>query len=152
MRFALARMAGFSLEGSSDGDNRTIFSLVRTLIQSASGNTLEDCRKPLAAVLRIRIRDQRERFQGCKLTLLHETISALFGEANNLLNDREFTNYDRDMILEYLELCRRIFVAKFVSQSQYIDKSPINDESIAETAMARAFRLALERSMFEQEV
>ena len=146
MRFALARMAGFSLEGSSDGDNRTIFSLVRMLIKSASNDTLEECRKPLSVVLSIRIRDTRERFQGCKLTLLHQTIDALFGEADNLIMDKEFANCDRDMILEYLELCRRIFVTKYSPELAEMKRSRQTVEPIYETEIQRAYRLATERA------
>ena len=143
--FALARMAGFTLEGSSDGDNRSIFSLVKTLIQSASGKTLAECRKPLAAVLSIRSRDPRDKFHGCKLTLLHQTIGTLFGGSKALLSDREFTDYDSDKLLAYLEVCRRIFIAKYASATVSINRSVKADDPVRETELQRAWRLAMER-------
>jgi len=145
IEFALKRMAGFSLEGSSDGDNRSIFSLVETLLMSASGNTLADCRKPLAAVLSIKVRDQREKFHGCKVTLIHQTIGALFGDSNNLLSEKEFANYNREMLLDYLEVSRRIFIAKYARTRPLINDSAKPAEPEYETEFQRAWRLAQER-------
>ena len=124
--FALTRMAGFTLEGSSDGDNRTIFSLIKTLLQSAHGDTLAECRKPLVAVLSIKVQNPKIRFQGCKLMLLQKAIGTMFGDSNNLLSNRDFAGekrvYDRDMLLEYLEVCRRIFVTKYTPTTNRTDR------------------------------
>jgi len=150
INFALARMAGFTLEGSSDGDNRSIFGLIKTLIQSAPGKTLAECRKPLAAVLSIKIRDPRERFQGCKLTLLQQTITILFGDSDHLLTDKEFADCHRDKqrekLLDYLEICRRIFIAKYVPSTPRAAKAVASAEPKTETSMERAIRLARENS------
>ena len=146
--FALMRMSGFTLEGSSEGDNRSIFSLVSTLIQSVPGETLAECRKPLAAVLGIKAFDKRKRFQGSKVTLLQKTITTLFGDSRHLLTEKGFAGYDRDELLEYLEICRRIFISKYVSEVPGIEEIRVtsNAEPKSESAMERAFRLALARN------
>lgn len=150
--FALARMAGFTIEHSSDGDNRSIFGLIKALLQSASGDTLADCRKPLSAVLSIRDRDQKERFQGLKLALLHQTIIALFGDLKNLLSDIIFAGYTRDKLLEYLEICRRAFIAKYVPVIANVNDKNSNSgnskttEPVYETEIQRAWRQEVERS------
>jgi len=149
--FALMRMAGFTLEGSSDGDNRSIFGLVKTLIQSASGDSIAECRKPLATVLSIRVRDPREKFLGCKLTLLCQTIVTLFGGFDNLLTDKAFTGdkhiKPREYLLEYLEVCRRIFVAKYASTTPLNSTSSTSMASKPETTFEIAFRIAQERNI-----
>jgi hypothetical protein len=144
--FALAQMSGFTLEDSSGGDNRSIFSLVKMLIQSASGETLTECRKPLVSVINMKTRNPKDKFHGCKLTLLQQTIGTLFG-SNDLLSDGEFAGYDRDKLLEYLELCRKIFIAKYVKAAPSLAKTLNNVEPKFETAMARALRQAEERSV-----
>jgi len=146
--FALTRMSGFTLEGSSEGDNRSIFGLIRTLIQSVPGETLADCRKPLTAILGMRAFDQRKRFQGSKITLLQQTITALFGDYSRLLMGKEFAMYDREALLEYLEVCRRIFVSKYALELPGTEKARAasSNEPKSENAMERAFRLAMERS------
>jgi len=149
--FALERMSGFTLEGSSEGDNRSIFGLIKTLVLSGPGDTLADCRKPLAAVLNMEAFDQRLRFQGCKVTFLQHTISTIFGGSGHLLAEKEFAWCDgRDKLLEYLEICRRIFVSKYAPSIP--DSAGKKDETIGalreqkpETALERAFRLAREK-------
>jgi len=115
---ALSRIADFPLESSADGDNRSIFGLMRKLILSAPGESLADCRKPLDAVLDIKSRDPRARFHGCKLALLHQTTTTLFGSSPGLLPEKEFAGYDRDKLLEYLEICRRIFISKYAVKGE----------------------------------
>ena len=141
---AINRMAGFRLEGSSMGDNRSIFSLIKTLLMSAPGDSLEDCRKPLAAVLKIKIRNSRERFHGSKLTLLNQTIKAMFGDIALLLSSKYFMGYDRHMLLTYLELCRRIYTAQY--SVNYAGRNASSEINISqETDIQRALRLATQR-------
>jgi hypothetical protein len=140
--FALKRMAGFELEGSSDGDNRSIFGLIKTLLLSVPGNTLAECRKPLAAVLSIKVRNPKDKLHGSKLILLHQTIETLFGISNDLLSDRTFVGYNRDKLLEYLEVCRRIFITKSAPVTQKTNKYHASTEPKNETAFAAAMRLA----------
>ena len=144
--FAMMRMSGFTLEGSSDGDNRSIFGLIKTLLKSVPGDTLEDCRKPLAAVLSIKVRDPREKFHGCKVTLLHQTIGALFGGSNDLLSEREFDGYDRERLRLYLEACLRIFIAKYAPTTSVINDRNKPAKPEYETEIQRAWRLAQENS------
>ena len=142
INFAMNRMAGFRLEGSSDGDNRSIFSLIKTLLLSVPGDTLAECRKPLAAVLSVKVRNPRARLYGSKLTLLQQTITALFGESVDLLSDKTFVGYDRDNLLEYLEICRRIFITKSAPAKPIAMKNTGTTEMKQETAIAQAMRLA----------
>jgi|GEM_PF-3457145 len=134
MDFALVRMVGFTLERSSYNDNRTIFSVVKMLIESAHGEKLEDCRKPLAAVLGIKTnsknnsnkRDGKEsddKFLGCKLNLVQYTIGWIFGDLDNLLKAKEFIECDQRQLLEYLEICRRIFITKYIPTHPGVVKS-----------------------------
>jgi len=150
--FALRRMNGFKLDGSSDGDNRSIFGLIKMIIESVPGDKLVDCRKPLAAILNIKTSDQRKRFQGCKITLLHQTIITLFGDLKNLFFEKEFINYNRFDLLEYLELCRRIFISKYINEESSYENSKniTTEETQIESAMGNALRLALERSIKER--
>ena len=146
---ALTRMAGLTLERSSDGDNRSIFGLIETLIRSVSGETLAECRKPLIAVLSIKTSNPKERFLGCKLTLLQQIISTLFGDPKHLLKDRIFGDCDQDKqrvrVLEYLEICRRIFVTKYSSATHSANERSKIVEPEYETQIQRAWRLAMER-------
>jgi len=147
--FALARMARFTLEGSSDSDNRSIFGFVKSLILSANGETLADCRKPLAVVLTYRVRASNERFHGIKLELLQRTIETLFGSTKVLLSDNGFAGYDRSMLLDYLETCRRIFISQYALAAPHA-MSSTHTEPERETELQRAFRLAQERSQGKQ--
>jgi hypothetical protein len=45
----------------------------------------------------------------------------LFGGSDGLLSEREFAGDDRDKLLEYLEICRRIFITQCISLKQNID-------------------------------
>jgi len=163
--FALVRMNGFTLEGSSEGDNRSIFNLIKTLIQSAPGETLADCQAPLCAVLDMKASNPRARFQGSKIVLLQQTINTLFrsgGVAGQLLSRKDFSEYNRDRLLEYLEICRRIFVSKYTpvttpgaakaKMADIAEQKPVErlsngrkqTEQEPETAMERAFRIVQE--------
>ncbi len=140
--FALRQMNGFSLEGSNHGDNRSIFSLIDALIRSAAGDAMNDCRKPLAAVLRIKTKIPNKKFMGCKLKSLQQTIETLFGDSKSLLSEQKFGGYNRSMLLEYLEICRRIFISKYIKAVKQSPSEKITVED--ETYMARQLRLAYE--------
>jgi len=134
INFALVRMRGFALERSNNNDNRTIFSVVKMLIESANDTTLEDCRKPLVAVLSIKTNSNKsnEKFLGCKLSLLKHTIVWIFGDSDTLLKAEEFIGFDQRQLLECLEICRRIFV------SNYLPKHP----GVARASVVKAAKAA----------
>lgn len=145
--FACERISGFELKGSSYGDNRSIFSLIEKLIRSTPEHTLAACRDPLMAVLSLRANIPRPRFMGCKLELLQDTIRVLFGEQKHFLPDKDFKEYDKEMLLEYLEICRRMFVTKYVVAPPPNSKTTPQISGLeVESAMGRAMRLARERS------
>ncbi|MCL2426603.1 MAG: hypothetical protein FWD05_09740 [Oscillospiraceae bacterium] len=134
--FAMAQMAGFTLEGSSDGDNRSVFGLIKTLIESVTDDTLEAYRKPLQYVLNIKVRDPRDRFMGSKLALLQQTVRALFG-FDDLLSDKFFTECDhtelRNFLFSYLETCRRIFITRYVPTAPVAVNTVTCTEPVFET-------------------
>lgn len=152
IRFSVSQMTGFSLDASDSGDNRAIFSVIRALLLSAHGDALADCRKPLKAVLGI---NSKDKFMGCKTELLQRTLKRLFGDSKDLLSDEEFGEYNRLKLLEYLEICRRVFIS---SNNLYAKSKPAFAQNISvpnrninvtkregpkqETAMERAFREA----------
>jgi hypothetical protein len=112
---ALERMAGFQLQGSSYGDNRSIFSLIQALIESADGQRIADYRRPLMFVLEKQVRDpKKDRFLGCKLALVQKTITTIFGDQRNLCEDKRFVQWSREKLLLYLETCKRIFMSSYV--------------------------------------
>ena len=145
IEFAIKRMAGFTLEGSNIGDNRSIFSLVRSLLKSSHGTSLGDCREPLTVVLNMKDGNGRFKFMGCKITLLNKTITALFGEPGKLFADKGFKNYDKDMLLDYLELSRKIFVSQYEPSVRKEHRRRKTDEREQETILGRELRLAMER-------
>ena len=83
---------------------------------------------------------------GCKLPLLKQTIIALFGEPNKLLSDNGFKGYNREMLLTYLEISRKIFVTQYApSTPKANEREKRVEQRVEETEMERAFRLARER-------
>jgi len=142
---ALKRMVGFTLERSSYGDNRSIFGMVKMLIQSASGETWAEYRKPLEAVLKLRARDHRDKFYGVKLMLLQDTIRALFCNHNKQLSEKDFAEHDRNWIFEYLEVCRRIFMTKYAPVLQHKEKNQKSKEPVYETVMQHKILMELDK-------
>ncbi|MDR2903427.1 MAG: hypothetical protein LBU77_02820 [Clostridiales bacterium] len=138
--FAIERMADFQLEDSSEGDNRSIFSLIKALIESANGETPKEYRQPLTAVLVLD--KQTKKFMGCKLHLLQKTIEKIFGERLNFFKDQRVIQWQHKDWLRYLEACRRVFVSKYVPTAI---KKPEPPPKKPETALERAYRLAQEK-------
>ena len=103
------RTQSLTITPSGSGDNRSLFTALREVISSAPGEGLGGCRVTLDAAKQKRA---ERLLGGVKVQELSRLISKIFMEQNEILPDSFFNGYEKNDILAFLEICRRIYVSK----------------------------------------
>jgi hypothetical protein len=111
LKNAIEHTRGLDFSASAYGDKRTLFGVLRSLVRIAlksKGNQLEVCRKVLERIGKL----SGNHFKGVKLNELQRLIKFLFEDGGEMLSPTYFKDYSIDDVLGYLEICRRIFIAR----------------------------------------
>jgi hypothetical protein len=108
---AISRTRDLDLPVTTYGDKRSLFGVLQAVLQSCvdrQGDTLEPSRLMLQKLREL----NAEQFRGVKTKDLRYVIECLFSDGGELLADTDFEGYTAKDVLGYLEICRRIFIAK----------------------------------------